>query len=134
MCARLAQRVYHDLPCRRCGYNLRTLSRFGKCPECAEPVSASLGHQQTRAFRTFRTIYVAIVALCYLLPPIIARFPVPGVVREAAWVSCLALALLLAIGGFVWSGASMSARYSVAVFLATLASYVYVAWFSLWMS
>jgi len=34
-------RVETDLPCARCGYNLRTLAWDGKCPECATPVPAS---------------------------------------------------------------------------------------------
>jgi len=32
-----------DLPCARCGYNLRTLATDALCPECATPVSRSLG-------------------------------------------------------------------------------------------
>lgn len=31
-----------DLPCHRCGYNLRTLPRDGVCPECEATVRASL--------------------------------------------------------------------------------------------
>jgi hypothetical protein len=132
MCARLAQRIHDDTTCHRCGYNLRTLSRFGRCPECAEPVSASLGHRETPAFRAARTVYVAVVALCYVVPPVLARFSVPGAVERGAWVSSLALALVLALVGFLWSRSSLSARYSVPVFLATLASYVYIGWFSFW--
>lgn len=35
----------YDLPCVRCGYNLRTLSAAGRCPECglAVALTASLG-------------------------------------------------------------------------------------------
>lgn len=36
-----AARVATDLHCRRCGYNLRTLSKTAVCPECALPVVAS---------------------------------------------------------------------------------------------
>jgi hypothetical protein len=32
-----------DLPCVRCGYNLRTLDRKGHCPECGLPVLLSIG-------------------------------------------------------------------------------------------
>ncbi|MFQ5806454.1 MAG: hypothetical protein ACE5I3_08390 [Phycisphaerae bacterium] len=32
-----------DLPCGKCGYNLRTLSVDGICPECACPVRSSTG-------------------------------------------------------------------------------------------
>ena len=34
--------VKQDTACVRCGYNLRTLSREGKCPECGASVAASL--------------------------------------------------------------------------------------------
>jgi len=31
-----------NIPCLRCGYNLRTLSSDARCPECATPISSSL--------------------------------------------------------------------------------------------
>src|SRR5215208_5925253 len=34
--------VKQDTACVRCGYNLRTLGREGKCPECGASVAASL--------------------------------------------------------------------------------------------
>ncbi|MCO6435825.1 MAG: hypothetical protein J5J06_01910 [Phycisphaerae bacterium] len=34
--------VARDVPCRRCGYNLRGLSPAGRCPECAAPVIVAL--------------------------------------------------------------------------------------------
>lgn len=38
-------RIIGDAPCVGCGYNLRTLSADGVCPECALPVAQSLrGH------------------------------------------------------------------------------------------
>ncbi len=39
-------RVTNDLPCVRCGYNLRTLAIDAVCPEC--------GHSVGRSARTFR--------------------------------------------------------------------------------
>ncbi|MEM6748869.1 MAG: hypothetical protein AAF612_00195 [Planctomycetota bacterium] len=35
------RRVEHDLPCLRCGFNLRTLPVDADCPECRLPVRAS---------------------------------------------------------------------------------------------
>src|SRR6185436_14704958 len=31
-----------NLPCLRCGYNLRTLPADSRCPECSTPISSSL--------------------------------------------------------------------------------------------
>ena len=33
--------VTADLPCRRCGYNLRGLNQAGRCPECGAPIGLS---------------------------------------------------------------------------------------------
>jgi hypothetical protein len=38
----VATRVEGDVPCGRCGYNLRTLAVEGVCPECAALVGESL--------------------------------------------------------------------------------------------
>jgi rubrerythrin len=35
------ERVGEDIHCRNCGYNLRTLSTGGVCPECGESVAVS---------------------------------------------------------------------------------------------
>jgi hypothetical protein len=40
--------VIDDLPCRTCGYNLRTLATDAVCPECATPIAASLGGELLR--------------------------------------------------------------------------------------
>jgi hypothetical protein len=40
--------VIDDLPCRSCGYNLRTLATSGVCPECATPIAASLRSERLR--------------------------------------------------------------------------------------
>lgn len=34
--------IDEDIPCRRCGYNLKTLSPESKCPECGTSVSRSI--------------------------------------------------------------------------------------------
>jgi hypothetical protein len=36
-----------DLACRECGYNLRTASSAGRCPECGSPVVDSVRHYYT---------------------------------------------------------------------------------------
>ena len=40
-----------DVPCVKCGYNLRTLPIDGKCPECALSVAESLDAQRRLAIR-----------------------------------------------------------------------------------
>src|SRR5688500_6889706 len=34
--------VAADVPCRRCSYNVRGLSVYGRCPECGTPVGVSV--------------------------------------------------------------------------------------------
>jgi hypothetical protein len=34
--------VKSDIPCRKCGYNLRGLNSLGRCPECGTPVGLSV--------------------------------------------------------------------------------------------
>lgn len=40
--------VTEDTPCRRCGYNLKTLQADAKCPECGTPVADSLRGNRLR--------------------------------------------------------------------------------------
>ncbi len=126
MCAQVALRIAEDLPCYRCDYNLRMLSRFGRCPECGEWVSATIRHDYTRPFKFGRAAYIIAVILCYATPLLAHRLLFPGNFGpEVVWWVCFFLAESLAVTGFIWSAVSLRARYSYAVFLATLASFVY---------
>ena len=40
--------VGQDVPCFRCGYNVRGLARDGQCPECAAPIDESLRRHAAR--------------------------------------------------------------------------------------
>src|SRR5205809_526522 len=41
--------VSHDLPCRKCAYNLRGLQFAGQCPECGTPVVLSAQSDMLRS-------------------------------------------------------------------------------------
>jgi hypothetical protein len=61
--------VIEDMPCARCGYNLRTLTFLHRCPECGEMVAASYfgrgGRRQNRMGRVAGGAgLVAFVLLC----------------------------------------------------------------------
>jgi cell division protein FtsW (lipid II flippase) len=61
--------VETDLACIHCGYNLRTLSSGGKCPECATPIWRSrLTRPDFRAFQRFERVqilYGLAVFICF---------------------------------------------------------------------
>ncbi len=128
MCAQVVLRIAEDLPCYRCDYNLRMLSRFGRCPECGEWVSATIRHDYTRPFKFGRAAYIIAVILCYATPLLAHRLLFPGSFESELalvwWVSFF-VAESLAVTGFIWSAVSLRARYSLAVFFATLVSFVY---------
>src|SRR5258708_8127557 len=51
--------VEADLPCIRCGYNLRAIQSDGKCPECGELVWRSrLTRPDRRAYQRFERLRV----------------------------------------------------------------------------
>jgi hypothetical protein len=56
-----------DVPCGRCSYNLRGLSRTGRCPECgmqvAESIRARLAFSRTEKWNA---VFFAILCACML--------------------------------------------------------------------
>ena len=60
-----------DLRCCRCGYNLRTLSTSGKCPECGASVAESIAAANRR--RAFTGWWVVLMLL------------VPALVLHSSW-------------------------------------------------
>jgi hypothetical protein len=46
-------RVFTDLPCWTCDYNLRTLEHDAACPECGTPIATTLEHRDSRKTRPF---------------------------------------------------------------------------------
>ncbi|MCZ6655482.1 MAG: hypothetical protein O7D91_20940 [Planctomycetota bacterium] len=76
-----AGRVAGDVPCRRCGYNLRGLSPDGRCPECGTAVGRSIhgdllrysdpawvGHLAAGALLMIISMLGGIVVGCFSLP------------------------------------------------------------------
>ena len=55
-----SETVDYDLPCTRCGYNLRSVVRYGWCPGCRTRVSWSLGAAR-RARLAYWPVYVCVV-------------------------------------------------------------------------
>ena len=62
-----------NLPCLRCGYNLRTLNNDTRCPECSTSVAASL---DTTLLRYADPSWTSILALCMGLMFITACFEI----------------------------------------------------------
>ena len=67
--------IEDDLPCATCGYNLRTLPRKGRCPECGQDVRDSVLPTSPRfgSWREMRRVRVGIglLVLSFLLPLLI---------------------------------------------------------------
>ena len=91
-----------NLPCLRCGYNLRTLATDGRCPECSAPIASSLDANLLRyadptwttilAFSIGVTLAGASFNLLYLfLVAFLDNFP------DALW-SALGFTLTITLG------------------------------------
>ncbi|MBN2445830.1 MAG: hypothetical protein JXO22_03850 [Phycisphaerae bacterium] len=71
-CAPERNTIDHDLWCIRCGYNLRTLDRDGRCPECNAAVADASAlqarfHFKSRRAATRTRIGIALVALAVIV-------------------------------------------------------------------
>ena len=91
-----------DLPCIRCGYNLRELSPDGRCPECGTPIHRSIHGDLlsaadpawlTRVSRGFTLIKAASVTLAS-----IALFLVLALTFRAPWIPAIVLRVVLRLG------------------------------------
>ena len=113
-----------DLPCIKCGYNLRTLPSNGQCPECGEPIwRTRCTRPDFKAFRHFQMglcFYSLAVLACFItswnananLPrttngadPL--RIQMKVLLSRSAMVS-----LILVLVGLVWMVASPYPRRS----------------------
>jgi SAM-dependent methyltransferase len=98
-----------DLPCVRCGYNLRTLGAGAKCPECGAAVQLTM--ELGKALQQSRPAYLGRLAVaCWIL--FVARFAVMLAVLLAVatdrrdWLPPLIAlgGVMYAIGTFVLTG------------------------------
>ena len=90
---RAIERIDRDLPCARCGYNLRSLAISGRCPECGKPVRWTIDGNWLRygdpahLTRLHRAIGLALVgfwlvtggiASAFILPILLSAVPIIG--------------------------------------------------------
>lgn len=111
--------VADDLPCYRCGYNVRGLALDGRCPECAAEVDETrrrleshrdgqtlpLAESDPRWVRTLAWACVWVLVGGLLLIP-------PQIISLMEWDLPVALGMMIAIGPFMalFAGGWMSAR------------------------
>ena len=101
-------RVEADLPCFRCGYNLRTLPIDGVCTECGTGVSESIEYHRRHGFdsepakRIRRGIALLVLAVFMFFG--VAALE-PPLKRRADWIIPMALAAVLSVAavGVVFS-------------------------------
>ena len=84
-----------DVPCQRCGYNLRGLRREGRCPECGGPVKVSLLGER---LRFADPIWLKKVSLGAKMP----SYSLRAVVFAFLIAQSIRLVLGLFTGGFAW--------------------------------
>jgi hypothetical protein len=61
-----------DIPCRKCGYNLRGLAVDGRCPECATPVGVSINGELLRY--SDPTFVIGLIVIIYTIMYLIMLF------------------------------------------------------------
>ena len=126
--------IDRDLPCHRCGYNLRTLPAGGVCPECEAPVRASLdfhehyGIADGPAMRIRRglAIILVVVAFAVALATVLGA---SGVVLSPAAMTVvqgLMTAFLVAITIGVWLSTGTTGRRRGQSRLGTAARWLFV--------
>ncbi len=97
MTGKESENIRDDLCCIRCDYNLKTLERSNRCPECGLPIAKSLD-ENTRFSRLEKTI-----TLCALITGIAPLLCLYFIRLSMAWItSLLAYSILLNVGlGFL---------------------------------
>ncbi len=97
--------VVADLPCGSCGYNLRTLSLGGVCPECARPVRQSMAARFLRCAdaawvrQLARGVLLLIVGVfVFFVGRVFVLTPMPGLFPHAGPIGIPPVVLSL-VGG-----------------------------------
>ena len=100
-------RIGQDLPCLKCGYNLRTLLDDGECPECGASVHESarlawLCHHDPAWLRRLEvaTIWIEVAVVCGILLPLFVVMVGVGVDAFACFVWILLCGALAGLCGF----------------------------------
>lgn len=104
-------RVFVDLACVNCGYNLRTLAESGACPECGSPVAKSVGYHLRQPVRWLERVasaaqVLAGVVICVLVIGALLAFEgaSTGAFKEALFAFSGLLLLGALVSGFALIG------------------------------
>src|SRR5687767_9833717 len=106
-----AGNVVVDLPCRKCAYNLRTLSINGRCPECGTAVGFSAQGDLLRfsdpgwVMTLHRGVVLILVGIAVAILGVVVAAAVsaasPGIGRVLATVIQLGSAVLMVVGSWM---------------------------------
>lgn len=136
--------IDNDLPCYKCGYNLRTLQQDASCPECGTPVRNSVAQLKTLAW-PFNAqsackllalgMFLVFVAGIGLIPWLIGvaillhaapRQPASlQLARHASWVSAIGFAAALSLVDTATFGETLP---TLTALLCLVGHYISVAW------
>ncbi len=114
--ARIHERIEQDLPCAKCGYNVRGLTYAGSCPECSAPIERGAGDvllsgddAERRAWR----LGLALASGCLV-----------GAVAARLLLFVVGFGVLspLVASAYLWLGFALSLVWMVAAWLITPAA------------
>ncbi len=73
--------ISSDERCDGCGYNLKTLSATGRCPECGLSISESRRRSRLSAVELIAVASIPVIGIGQLFGPVLSGFGVSGCIR-----------------------------------------------------